>query len=177
MGVTAQELVSIHCSTCPGQIRLGDEICPSCKRTITRDELDALRRRWEGTDPEAAQLSNDVAYGRAALLVVAGLSLISGLVYSVIEESFRPLAFALTISAVMVGLFFWGRRRPLAAMVVGITAYLVLELVGALVSPESILRGILFKIFIIGTLGAGISAEVHRRKQETQLLRRRAGQR
>src|SRR6476620_2763108 len=95
-------LVSIQCSTCEGQIRLGDERCPSCKRQVTRDEIDALRRRWEGSDPAAAQSGHAVANGRVSLLVVAGLSFIEALTYGVIGESLPVFAFCMGISAGMV---------------------------------------------------------------------------
>src|SRR5262245_53974039 len=91
-------VVSILCSSCEAQIRLGDEHCPSCKRQVTRDEVDALRRRWEASDPEAARNSDAVAYGRLALVIVAGLSLIEGLVYGALGESLTVLVFCLGIS-------------------------------------------------------------------------------
>jgi len=173
MALTAQELVSINCSTCSSQIRLGHEQCPSCGREVTRDERDALRRRWEGTDPEAARLGDVVAYGRAALLVVAGLSLIEAFVYGALGESAPAFVFGVAISAIMVALFFFGRRRPLAAMVVGLAAYLGLQALAATVSMLSVFQGLLFKVLIIAALGSGIGAEVHRRRQEKKLLRRR----
>jgi predicted amidophosphoribosyltransferase len=42
-GVDAATFVSIQCSVCHGQIRLGDERCPACGRALTEDE----RRRQE----------------------------------------------------------------------------------------------------------------------------------
>jgi hypothetical protein len=159
---TARDLVSIQCSTCDTKIRLGEAHCTSCGREVTRDEIDALRRRWEATDPEAARRSDAVAYGRAALLVVAGLAFIEAMVYGLLGESVRTLAFGLAISGCMVALFFWGRRQPLASMVVGTTIYLVLQGIAVIVSEASLGQGILIKILIVVTLIGGIVAEIRR---------------
>jgi hypothetical protein len=163
---TIQDLVSIRCSTCGAKIKLGDESCTSCKRQVTKDERDALRRRWEGADPEAARHGLAVAYGRAALLVVAGLAFIEGLVYGVIGESMPTLAFGAAISAIMIALFFWGRRRPLTAMVAGLALYLLLQSLAAIVSLQTLAQGVLIKILVIVVLTGGIGAEHHHRKME-----------
>jgi hypothetical protein len=174
-GVDAATFVSIQCSVCHGQIRLGDQLCPACGRTLTEDELDALRRRWEGSDPEAARLGNAVAYGRATLLAVAGLSFIEALIYGVIGESLPTLAFGGVISASMIALFFWGRRRPLPAMVVGVAVFLGLQVLATIVSVAALAQGFLLKIFVLGAFAGGIGAELNRRRQEKMSLRRRRG--
>jgi hypothetical protein len=157
------------------KIRLGDDHCTSCGREVTRDEIDALRRRWEASDPEAAQRSDAVAYGRAALLVVAGLAFIEAMIYGLLGESVRTFAFCLAISACMVTLFFWGRRRPLASMVVGAAVYVVLQVLAAIVSVEALAQGVAIKVLIVIVMTGGISAELRRRKLERELSARRAG--
>jgi hypothetical protein len=172
---TAQDLVSIHCSTCDTKIRIGDERCTSCKRKVTSDEIEALRRRWEASDPEARRRGDAVAYGRGALLVVAGLAFIEAMIYGLGLESMPTLAFDLVIGASMVGLFFGGRRRPFDAMVAGATLYLVVQGLAAIVSLETLFQGILTKILIVMTLTGGIGAELRRRKLERAVAGRRAG--
>jgi hypothetical protein len=166
-------LVSIQCSTCAGQIRLGDEHCPSCKRQVTRDESDALRRRWEGSDPEAARRGDTAAYGRVALLIVAGLSFIQAITYGLIGESLPVFAFCTGISGGMIALFFWGKRRPLAAMVVGLAVYLLLAVLPAMVSVMTLVPGILIRVSVVLALSVGIGSELSLRKREKALSRRR----
>jgi hypothetical protein len=171
---SARELVSIQCSTCGAQIRLGEESCASCGRKISRDESDALRRRWEAADPEAARRSDVVAHGRAALLVVAALAFMDAIVYGVIGESVPTLAFDLVITASMIALFFVGARRPLGAMVAGLTVYLVLQVAVAMVSWSALAQGVFFKVLVVVALTTGIGAEAYRRKLENDVVRRRA---
>jgi len=172
MEPSAQELVSIDCSTCGNQVRLGDECCTSCKRQITSDEIAGLRRRWVASDPEAARRSDAVAYGRVSLVVVAGLSFIEALIYGVIGESLSVFVFCVTISATMTGLFLWGRHRPLAAMIAGLSLYVLLQGLAAIVSVWVLAQGILIKILVVTSFTAGISAELHLRKYEKNPARR-----
>src|SRR3954464_13559133 len=126
-------VVSIQCSTCEGQVHLGDDRCRSCQREITPDEIDVLRMRWHASDPEAARRSDAAAYGRLALVIVAGLSFIEALIYGVIGESVPAFAFGLAISATMIVLYRWGKRRPSAAMAVGLAVYGLLQILAAVV--------------------------------------------
>lgn len=176
MEPSAQELVvSIDCSTCGNQIRVGDVSCTSCKRQVTDDEIAALRRRWEASDPEAARRSDAVAYGRLSLLLVAGLSFLEAIIYGLVGESLPVLVFGVTIAATMIGLFLWGRREPLLAMVTGLSMYVLMQGIAAVATVWALTQGILIKIFVIASFTAGISAELHFRKQERNLSRRRAG--
>jgi hypothetical protein len=168
VGPTARDLVSIQCSACGAKIGLDDARCPSCAREVTRDERAALQRRWEASDPEAARRGDAVAYGRAALLVVGGLAFIEGIIYGIVGESLPAFAFCLAITACMIGLFFWGRTRPLAAMLMGSAVYLGLQVLAATVSAITLAQGILFKILMALALSGGIGAELHRRKLERE---------
>jgi hypothetical protein len=175
MEPTVKDLVSIQCSTCRAKIRLGDSHCPSCMRKVTRDEIAALRRRWEAADPDAARRGDAVVRGRAALLVVGGLAVFQGFLYGVLAESVPTFAFGVVIGAIMVALFFWGARRPVTAMVAGLAVYLVLQALAAIGSVITLGQGITFKVVTFLALTAGISAELHRRKLEKDVARRRAG--
>ena len=168
-------VVSIQCSTCEGQIHLGDERCASCQRLATRGEVDALRRRWEASDPEAARRGDAVAYGRLALVIVAGLSFLEALVYGVIGESLPAFAFGVAISVAMIALYLWGKNRPLAAMVLGLAVYLLLQLLAAIASLSTLAQGILIKVLIVVALSGGIGAELSLRRYEKARSRRRAG--
>jgi hypothetical protein len=158
--------VSIVCAPCGGEIQLGQRRCPSCNRELTREELGALRARLEASDPVARRSGDKAAYGRFALLVVAGWSVIEGILDGVVGASTSVLAFCGVIAAIMTGLFFWAARRPLAAMVTGLAIYAGLHLVAFLVSPGILLQGLRVKILIV--FGAGIAAELSFRRRENR---------
>jgi len=107
-----------------------------------------------------------VAYGRASLLVVAGLLFIEALIYGVINESLKTFVFGSALSAMMIGLFFVGRRDPLAAMIAGLTVYVLLEVIAAIATIVSLAQGVLIKFLVIAALITGISAERQLRKHQ-----------
>jgi hypothetical protein len=169
--VGAALVVSIVCSTCPGQIRLGDTRCPSCQRPVTSEETDALRRRWEASDPEAARNADSAAYGRYTLVIVAGLTVVEGLAYGVVGQSLSAAVFSGVVTAAMLGLFLWSARRPLPALVMGTSIYVGLQLV-AVASPWDLFRGIIIKLFVTIALVGGLLAELRLRRRTRQVAGR-----
>lgn len=161
--------VSIVCSSCRGEIRLGDKSCPSCRRQITKDEARALRARWEASDPEAARQSDWIVYGRYTLVVVALLSAVEGIIYGMFWESPSPAISSGVVIAVMLGLFFWSEGRELAAMLLGLSIYVSLQVLGTAISDLHLAQGTRTQVFVIVTLSSGIAAEL--------ALRRRVGNR
>ena len=139
---------------------------------MTRDEKQALRRRWEASDKTAAELSDSVAHGRYALVVVAGTLLLNGLFYGVVGGSAASLALCLVLAAAMLGLFFWSGQRPLAALATGTSAFVVLRIITALVSPLTMALGLLTKLLILGAMVGGIGAELRFRKRERERARK-----
>lgn len=71
-------------------------------------------------------------------------------------------------AAVFYGLFFWARRNPLPAAIVGLVLYVSLQLLDAVADPASIMRGILIKLIIIFMLVRAIQAGLEYRKLQAQ---------
>jgi hypothetical protein len=69
-------------------------------------------------------------------------------------------------------LYRWGKRRPSAAMAVGLAVYGLLQILAAVVSPATLFQGVLIKILVIAALLGGIGAELYLRKYEKALSRR-----
>lgn len=159
-------VVSIVCSTCRGAIRLGDVRCTGCGREVTDEEAQALRRRLEASDPEAARAADQVVYGRFALLMVAGFQLLSILIYGFIGESVAAVVLGLGLMGLFIGLFLWSGRRPMAALIIGITVYVMLQLGAFLVSPWTLAEGWLVKCLVLSALAAGIAAQASREARE-----------
>jgi hypothetical protein len=167
-------VVSILCSSCDAMITLGDARCSGCQRVLTPLEKDTLRRRWEASDPDAARSSDTVAYGRLGLVVVAGLSLIDGMISLVLSQATAALILSVIITLVMLVLFWAAGRRPLTALFSGLAVYLLLQLLAALVAPWTLVQGILIKFLVIAALTGGIGAELYLRRRLRTIARRRA---
>ncbi|MGH8707730.1 MAG: zinc ribbon domain-containing protein [Burkholderiales bacterium] len=64
----------------------------------------------------------------------------------------------LVLAAIMVALAWWGRRAPLAAVLVATAAYAVVIVTNAIADPATLGQGIILKIIIIAFLVKGIKA-------------------
>jgi predicted nucleic acid-binding Zn ribbon protein len=60
------------------------------------------------------------------------------------------------LAIVMVGLYFWARRAPFPALVTALCIYLAVLVLGAIVDPANIIKGVLIKVLVIAALVAGI---------------------
>ncbi|MBC7714018.1 MAG: zinc ribbon domain-containing protein [Rhizobacter sp.] len=91
--------------------------------------------------------------------------LINGVNYKVAElkekiliERYSNLVMNVFLACIMIGLFFWSKKAPLAALLVATAIYLVINVGNAIYSPETIAQGIYMKIIIIGVLYKGIKS-------------------
>ena len=64
----------------------------------------------------------------------------------------------LLLAALMGGLWLWARRAPLPAIGCALALFLVVQLIGALWDPSTILKGILLKVVAIAALWRGLKA-------------------
>lgn len=88
-----------------------------------------------------------------------------GMVYEV-----GPLAYAIVfgIAALFWGLFFWARRSPLPAAIVGLVLFITLHVVDAVSDPMSLARGWLVKILVVVALWKAIQAGLQYRRLSEQ---------
>lgn len=62
------------------------------------------------------------------------------------------------LSVIMLGLYFWGRKKPLPAMITAVAVYGVVILINAISDPKTIVQGALLKILFFMAMFAGIKA-------------------
>jgi hypothetical protein len=162
--------VSILCRSCSANIRIGDDVCPGCRRTVTRDQKRALQDRWEGSDRDVARASEDTYWARASLAIAATVA--------TIQAAFLLAVPALAIAGFGVAFVLWvlfvlGFRTPLGAGVAGLTIYVLVWLGQAVFVPPLAFDGLLMRILILSALAAGIAAEWKLRRRRLGLVRAR----
>jgi hypothetical protein len=74
------------------------------------------------------------------------------------------------LGAAFIGLWWWAQINPFGAALTALLMYVTSQVIGAMMEPESLLKGILIKIFIVVALFSAVSAG-HR---ERAFSRRRA---
>lgn len=97
---------------------------------------------------------------RNTLFVLAGLTLILNLWVLLPIDGDLAKMISLCIIAGVCGLFlglaFWTKKRPYTAILIALIVYSVLIILGWILEPTSIIKGILFKIAIIVLLVRGL---------------------
>ena len=81
---------------------------------------------------------------------------VAALRHQILWETWSVLIVNLILAAVMAGLFIWGKRAPLAAVLVATATYLVVIVTNAIIDPKTIGQGIFLKIIIVALLVKGI---------------------
>jgi hypothetical protein len=149
-------VVSIPCSDCPGQIRLGEERCSGCGRAVTPDESRALRERWAASDSQAAKWVEESYWGRVAMGGAAAIATLQALLAL---ESTPALTWGILGAVVLWGLFAWSFRDGRLAAGVAIGAYLVWWFAPLVFAPLWLLDGGILKIITLIALVTGFGAE------------------
>lgn len=81
----------------------------------------------------------------------------------------------LGLGAIFFALYFWSKRAPLPAAIMALCIYLVVQAGQAILDPTTLYQGLLFKVFFVIALGAGIQAALQQQaaqRAEEQRLER-----
>jgi hypothetical protein len=135
---------------------------------------------------ESEALTAQVKSASGALLAVAIIQVILGtiIVFALkgfpgrgeLESTAIPLvAFSVYgIGAVFFGLYFWARKSPYPAAIVGLVVFVTVHLLDIIADPSALARGILMKIIIITILIKAIRAGARHRDLLRQYQLQRA---
>lgn len=99
--------------------------------------------------------------------LINGESLTIAEVRTMIErEPLQVLALNLVLAAIMAGLWVWGKRAPLPAMVAALAVFVTVHVANALVDPTSIVQGLAIKIVGTVILVRGVRSGLEARRIE-----------
>lgn len=120
-------------------------------------------------------LNRKVDAASNSLYWIAGILTVSSVFsYFVMQNDENLIAFLIT-SIILIGAFLafgvWSKTKPAAALISGLSLYVIIQLINAVDNPATIFSGIIFKIIIIGYLIKGIIAvtEVGKIKKELNI--------
>lgn len=171
--MTTTTIVCPHC----GAESAGGAFCESCGKALPAAmpggprvvSADAAPTTTVGRRMVGDELTRTQKKASGALLAVGILQLIlGGILYAVVKNSPAAaenaaeinltLAVVIGVGLIYFALYFWAKRSPLPAAIVGLVLYLTLLLIDAVADPTSIARGIIIKIIIIVVLVRAIQA-------------------
>jgi hypothetical protein len=107
-----------------------------------------------------------------AILYLAVIFLVTGSVFAWVAKEagarapWTLLGVNVILSVVMIALYLWGKRAPLAALLVATATYLVVIVLNGLADPRTLAQGMILKIVIVMILVNGIKAALALRSED-----------
>ena len=178
------EKTPVKCPSCDAVVKPNDRFCAGCGQTMPPAEhyvhqksvRDAAQAIWmlallfvfsgvvmffimkSQADTALAKLADldpSMMFSRpinGVMLTVAALR------ERIASEPWNILIVNLGLAVVMAGLALWGRRAPLAAVLVAAATYAVVIVANAIIDPTTIAQGIYVKIIVVLVLFRGVQA-------------------
>ncbi len=170
----APEATAADCKCCFVKTTTADSFCQACGFPLKGTE--EVQRQFF-TNRNYQHMEMDLLKGKiksagTTLYVLAGIFLLYGLIYFFFQRS-EDNASALLITNAIVAIIFlllgyWSEKQPLAAIISGMTLYILVQLLAAFDDPLSIFKGIIFKVIIISYLIKGLSSALAAEKIKKQ---------
>jgi len=123
---------------------------------------------------DTREYDKKIKSAQTSIFVVAGVQMLFGIFYAFTNngpEMYFTLGIVMFVSLLFLGLGFWCKKKPLAAIVTALILYVSLLLLDAVFDPATLVKGIIMKVLIIIYLVKGIGAA-----KEAQRLKEIMGQ-
>jgi hypothetical protein len=171
----------LRCPACNAEIQLLDEFCTGCGHALGTPDRFLVHRSVKSATTAIRVLAALFAiFGlvmffamskstNAALDNLAQfeddeiLEPIDGVTYTASElraqvlwEHRGVLVVNLILCALMLVLAWWSKRKPLAAILIATAIFAVVQVLGAIADPKTIMQGVIIKIIVIVVLVRGI---------------------
>jgi hypothetical protein len=166
---------AIFCRACSAKVVAEDTFCTNCGYPLhgTDQEQRNFISLRDAKIIDFSEASRKIRRASITLYVIGGLTVVGGLAMYVIANDpivkNTLLLTNLVLGAIYVGLGFWCTRKPMAAIVSGLSLYVLTFILNAITNPLTIVSGIIFKIIIIGLFIAGIKSAIEAEKLKKEL--------
>jgi hypothetical protein len=124
-----------------------------------------------GRTLQAAELKKQSGKAAGALLAVAVIqAVVGGIVLFALASNIPArlrnamMVEVFGIALVFFGLYVWARKQPLPAAIVGLVVYVTLHVIYGIISPATLVQGIIVKVIIVAILVNAIQAGVKYRQ-------------
>lgn len=146
------------CSICKTPMVSENIFCPECgfPENGTDKDVAQFHARNAMKNNEHMDADKKIKSARNVLYVLAGFTIVFGIIYFFIEKDDAILVTNVILGLIYLVLGSWTTKKPLVAILLGFLLYLTVIIISAIVEPSSIVRGVIFKIIIIGYLAKGV---------------------
>ncbi|TCP25827.1 hypothetical protein EV195_103189 [Tenacibaculum skagerrakense] len=156
--------------------------CSFCKNSIDKDVVfcPECGHPENGTDKQRAQFfakramkknkkiddENKISSARNILFILSGIMAVLGFIIYSNTDNIIDLAINFFVAFIYLTLAFWSEQKPFIALLIGLILYITIIIVGFLIDPLSIVKGILWKIVIISLLAKGMHSALELKNKE-----------
>ncbi|MBI1185457.1 zinc-ribbon domain-containing protein [bacterium] len=147
------------CQNCGTELIENARFCDVCGYPTTGDEMDLKRYKWRSEKKEdlKGSIQKQVRVGRNVLFIVAGFNVVGAFTNFGMFSDYGMLISLLIIAACYVALARWSYKKPFAAILSGLVIYMLTQIYSGITFPETIVRGIVFKVVIVSALIRGVA--------------------
>lgn len=183
------------CTKCSLDNRTFDKFCASCGEVLPSSTmLESQRKVKEATIYILFLAGMFVVFGVAMFFInnesfdeslkklatykTSDIVTVNGIKYNVDQvrerisiERYSTLVLNIFLACIMIGLYFWAKKAPLAALLVATAIYLVINIANAIYDPTTIAQGVYMKMIFIAMFFKGIKSALEARALETRSIK------
>lgn len=150
-----KEIIIPDFSTCyyckSTSLKTEEKYCPNCRfpQLGTQKEMQGFLYRIRLKKELLAEKKKQINKSRNILYTLGIINIVLGIIRYYQHENFIDILVTLILGGIYLALGFWSIKKPQPAIIAGLFTYIVLIVLGALMDPELLIKGILLKILII----------------------------
>jgi hypothetical protein len=164
----------VLCAACFKNITEADAFCNNCGYPLNGTDQE---QRFFISERNSKEIDLDHAHKEIKkagniLFYIAGFTLVLGSILAATSHDGQSSSLFITnvvLAIIFAGLGFWSRKKPLPAIISGFALYALIIILNAVVSPLTILSGIIFKIIFIGLFIRGVKSAIAAEKLKKEL--------
>lgn len=165
------------CAHCNADSKAEDTFCTQCGYPLKGTEAEQNKFISERQVEEIDMFTYNKTLRQASntLYYLAGVFIFGGLVYFFMHKDDADVVSVVITNIIMAAIFLvlgsYSKRKPLACLISGLSLYVIVQVLNAIIEPISIARGIIIKIVIIGYMIKGIKSamEIEKIRKENNI--------
>ncbi|MFY7669942.1 hypothetical protein ACOSP6_02525 [Tenacibaculum sp. MEBiC06402] len=160
------------CSFCKSPIEEDVIFCSECghpengtdKQRAQFFAKRAMNKNKKIDDEKKINSARNILFALSALMAIFGF-----IIYSQTDELIS-LGVNFFVAFIYLTLAFWSEQKPFISLLIGLLLYITILIIGFIIDPTSIVRGILWKILIISLLAKGMHSALELKNKGTNEL-------
>lgn len=158
----------LKCSSCNSLIDEDSIYCSECgfPEKGTEKEIAIFHAKKAMEKNKNFDAAKKIRSARNVLYIMAGISLLFGILYFFSQDSIEVLITNGILSIIYIVLGSYTNKKPLMAILLGLLLYLTTIIISAILDPSTLISGIIWKVLIIAYLSKGVYSASSIKKEQ-----------